>query len=89
MAAVRAHVRPSRRVCSEREGVEEVSAEGRGEEGGGEAGGGLEFVVLVELGEAGAEVEEGGEPGEDGAGCFEAGWAVGGDRERGWSGLHG
>ena len=37
----------------------------------------MEFVVFVELGEAGAEVKEGGEPGEDCAGGFETGWAVG------------
>lgn len=79
MAAVRAHIRPGRGVCGERKGVEEVPAESGGEEGGGETGGGLQFVVFVELWEAGAEVEEGGEPGEDCAGSFETGWAVGRD----------
>ncbi len=39
--------------------VEEVAAEGGNEEQRGETGGGFAGEVVIELGEAGAEVEEG------------------------------
>lgn len=53
---------PGAGVCGEGGGVEEVAEEGGGEEGGGQASGGFADLVHVELGEAGAEVEEGAHP---------------------------
>ena len=71
VSAVRRVRSPSAGVGDESGGVEEVSAEGGGEELRGEARGRFAEVVFVELGEAGAEVEDAAEPGEDRAGLFE------------------
>jgi hypothetical protein len=60
-------------VCQEGSGVEQVSEKSGGEESGGEPRGRLADLVHVELGKAGAEVEERGEPGEDFAGDFGGG----------------
>lgn len=69
---------PGAGVGEQGAGVEGVAAEGGEEEERAEAGGGFAAVVFVELGEAGAEVEDCGGPGEDGAGCFEGCGAGGG-----------
>ena len=58
-------------VCGNGGAVEEIAEEGGDEEKRGKAGGGFPDMVLVDLGKAGGEVAEGGDPGEDTAGCFE------------------
>ncbi len=56
---------PCIRIGEKGAGVEKIAAEGGNEEQRGETGCGFAVEVVVELGEAGAEVEEGRGPGED------------------------
>lgn len=76
--------RPSERVGEQGSRVEEVAEEGGDEEHGGEAGCGAPEGVLVDLREAGEEVQGCGGPGQDAAG--EEG---GGGLRGGWGAVEG
>jgi len=56
---------PSAGIRKQGGGVEEIACKGGEEKGGREARGAAAGVVFVELREAGADVAEGGEPGEE------------------------